>query len=313
MSTDRDKDTIMIFQKPELYFFPHFQDIVFPPFRISEKSIQYLLYKILYILHIPYCSVFWGEWKNHLKSASRVIIFDYGYQAGMETYIHKINPSCQVFLFFWNTITKKQKNHKLFTDKNAIYSTDKACCEKYLLKYNHIFYTRDYYHPRSEEYKNRLFFLGTDKGRAPFLHALKPLLEESGLICDIRVIVRSGKPSYKKSLSDILTRTSLNYEEYCRELEHCGILLDVNQAGQTAITMRVLEAIYFSKKLITTNQDIIHYDFYNENNICLLPEHLSEISPESIRSFLEKPFLPYSEEILEHYDFEHWKKQFSRT
>lgn len=305
-----NKDTILIFQKPELYFFPHFQDIVFSPFGIPEKSIRYLIYKLLYILHLPCCSIFWGDWKKYVKTAKQVVIFDYGYQAGMETYIKKINPSCHVFLFFWNIITKKQKNHKLFTDKDSIYSTDRICCETYHFKYNHIFYTRDYYRPYSAQHKNHLFFLGVDKGRAPYILKLKSILEQSGIICDIRVITHSKNKSYRRSMSGILTTESLSYDKYCKELECSGILLDINQKGQRSLTMRVLESIYFSKKLITNNDDIIRYDFYNKNNIFLLPNDLSRIDPEEIACFLEKPFIPYSEEILSSYDFEHWKKQF---
>lgn len=307
------RDTILIYQKPELYFFPHFKDIVFSPFGIPERSFRYLIYKVLYILRIPGCSIFWGDWKKYIKEAKQVIIFDYGYQAGMETYIKKINPSCHVYLFFWNIINEKQKNHILFTDKSAIYSTDKGCCAKYYLKYNHIFYTRDYFEPYSAECRNHLFFLGVDKGRAKYIHALKKILEQSGLICDIRVITKSKDPAYQKKISDILTKTSLCYGEYCKVLRKSGVLLDINQKGQTAITMRVLESIYFSKKLITNNADIVHYDFYNENNMYLLPRRLSDIVPEEIRSFLDKPFFPYSEEILENYDFEHWKRQFGSS
>lgn len=304
------KDTILIFQQPELYFFPHFKDIVFSPFGIPEKGFRYLIYKALYVLRIPLCSVFWGDWKKHIKEAKQVIIFDYGYQAGMEQYIKKVNPSCQVYLFIWNIIDKKHKNHKLFTDKNAIYSTDRGCCKTYHFKYNHMFYTRDYYKPYSAKYKNRLFFLGVDKGRTPYLSALKRKLEKSGLICDIRVVEKSNRYSRNPSLSGIVTKTSLSYEEYCREIRHSGVLLDINQKGQRALTMRVMEAIYFSKKLITNNVDIVHYPFYNENNIYLLPKKLSQISAEEIRSFLDKSFQPYTEEILSYYDFEHWKNCF---
>lgn len=306
------EDTIIIFQKPELYFFPHFKDIVFSPFGIPERSFRYLIYKVLYILNLPCYSLFWGDWKKHLTTARQVIIFDYGYQKGMETYIKKVNPSCKVYLFFWNIITEKQKNHKLFTDKTAIYSTDKGCCEKYHFKYNHIFYTRDYYRPYSPVHRDRLFFLGVDKGRAPFIQELKKLLEKSGLTCDIRILTHSKNTAYRASLSDVLTTSFLQYSEYCKEIERSGVLLDINQEGQLALTMRVLESIYFSKKLITNNEDIVHYDFYHENNIYLLPKQLADISPEDIRSFLEKPFIPYSEETLAHYDFEHWKNSFGK-
>ena len=305
------KDTILIFQQPELYFFPNLKDIVFPPFGVPQKSFRYLVYKALYLLRIPACSVFWGDWKKHIKRAKQVIIFDYGYQAGMENYIRKVNPSCEVFLFIWNFIDRKHKNYKQFTDKNAIYSTDRGCCRAYHFKYNHMFYLRSCYQPYAAQFKSRLFFLGADKGRVMYLSALKRKLEKCGLDCDIRVVVKSGKYFKNPMLSGIVTKTPLCYQDYCKELKHSGVLLDINQKGQSALTMRVMEAIYFSKKLITNNQDIVHYNFYNESNIYLLPKKVSQISEEDIRRFLDKPFLPYPEEILSYYDFGHWKKQFS--
>jgi len=313
MPSNSSKETILIFQKPELYFFPHFKEIVFSPFGIPEKSFRYLIYKFLYILRLPCCSLFWGGWKKYIREAKQVIIFDYGYQSGMETYIKKHNPSCKVYLFFWNIINEKQKNHLLFTDKSSIYSTDKGCCRQYHFKYNHMFYTRDYFRPYSSAYRSRLFFLGVDKGRASYLADLKPLLEKCGLDCDIRVITRSKDAAYRNSLSGILTDRSLSYPEYCAEIEHSGVLLDVCQPGQTALTMRVMEAIYFSKKLITSNQDIVNYDFYQADNIFLLPGSLSELSTERLKAFLDRPFVPYGSAILDAYDFEHWKAQFQET
>ena len=125
----------MIFQHPELYFFPQYKNIVFSPFGVREHGVSYWIYKAMHFAHIPGYSFFWGDWKNHLKTAKKIIIFDYGYQRGMETYIHTINPNCEVYLFYWNIITPKRINYKLFTDKEAIYSTDPADCEKYNFKY----------------------------------------------------------------------------------------------------------------------------------------------------------------------------------
>ena len=44
-------------------------------------------------------------------------------------------------------------------------------------------------------------------------------------------------------------------------------VLDSAQEGQMGLTIRVLEALGAKKKLITTNEDIVNYDFYNEENI----------------------------------------------
>lgn len=301
-------DTIIIFQKPELYFFPHYKDMVFSPFGIPERSIRYLIYKVLYLLNLPCCSIFWGDWKEKAKTARQVIIFDYGYQKGMEKYIKKQNPNCRVSLFFWNIITKERINHKLFSDKTAIYSTDKKDCQKYHLKYNHMFYPEEFRRSYREEYKDRLFFIGVDKGRAGELYHLWKLFRKCGIHADIRLV--PDKNTSKRTAPELFTDKRLSYPEYLRSVLRSGILLDINQPGQTALTMRVVESIFLSKKLITNNQDIKNYGFYKEDNIFVLPDNIEDTSEEQIKDFLERPFMPYEEEVIRQFSFEHWKRGF---
>ena len=44
--------------------------------------------------------------------------------------------------------------------------------------------------------------------------------------------------------------------------ESSRCVLDSAQAGQLGLTIRVLEALGAKKKLITTNEDVVNYDFY---------------------------------------------------
>lgn len=304
------KDTILIFQEPNLYFFPHYKDITFKPYDISERSLSYIIYKLLYICRIPLCSYFWGTWKKHIPTAKQVIIFDYGYQWGMERYIHKKNPNCKVYLFMWNKADTAHKNHTIFTDKDAIYSTDPGDCQTYNLKYNHIFYPIEYHMAYSDTHKNRLFFLGADKNRGPAIKLLKNLLVQSNLDCDIRIISKSKNNAYLAEIKDLITTTALSYPQYLNEIRNYGILLDIVQQGQQALTMRVLEAIFLSKKLITNNTEIKKHAFYNPNNILVLPDVWDDKLIPVIRDFVSKPFIPYSDDILKQYDFNHWLTNF---
>ncbi len=306
----QNNDTILIFQEPNLYFFPHYKNITFKPYDISEKSLSYLLYRALSICRIPFYQHFWGQWKKHIRTARQVIIFDYGYQYGMEKYIHKINPECRVYLFMWNKIDAAHKNHTVFSDKSAIYSTDPEDCKQYHLKYQHIFYPKEYYTPYTREYQKKLFFIGHDKNRGQQIHALKKILTQSGIHCDIRVFTNRKDTSYLAEISDIVTTSKLSYEQYLQELSRCGILLDIVQKGQTALTMRVLESLFLSKKLITNNQSIRTYDFYTSDNILILPEVWDSSLVPVLQEFIEKPFVPYSETILSQYDFSHWVENF---
>lgn len=308
---------IIIFQKPELYFFPRYGGQVFAPFCIPERGLRYLLYKLFYVLRLPLRSLFWGEWKKHVPEAGQVIIFDYGYQRGMEKYIRHVNPRCRVAVFYWNRVGLYNKVPLRTMNPEDLYSTDPSDCRRYHMNYNHIFYPRELYTPPAAAMGGRLFFLGADKGRASYLLALKKAFEKEGLVCDIRMLPRRvsrfrrrSRQSYREEFAEILTGAPLSYAEYIKQLSGCDILLDINQAGQTALTMRVMEAIYLSKKLITNNRDIINYDFYNPRNIFLLPGDNALPSPEDIRLFLRQPFAPYPHEILEKYSFEHWLSGF---
>ncbi len=305
-----NKDTIIIFREPELYFFPKYKDIIFQPLRISEKSISYLVYKLLYILHIPQCAFFWGDWKKNLKTAKKVIIFDYGYQRGMENYIHKVNPACKVYLFMWNKIDSVHKNHTLFSDKSSIYSTDPNDCKKYHLKYNHMFYPIECIKEDYSATSYHLFFIGTDKNRGLQIHTLYHLLKESGIECDIRLLTSNKNPDYLTKISDILVYEPLSYDNYLKELNKCNILLDIVQNGQLALTMRVVESLFLSKKLITNNIDIKNYEFYNSNNIFILPNVWDSNLIVQLKEFVNKPYQPYSKELLSKYDFNHWLSTF---
>ncbi len=306
----KNKDTILIFQEPNLYFFPHYKDITFKPYDIPEKSLSYVIYRFLSILHIPLYHHFWGNWRQYISTAKQIIIFDYGYQYGMEKYIRKLNPDCRVRLFMWNKIDAAHKNHTIFSDKTNIYSTDSGDCKQYGLKYNHIFYPREYYRPYATEHKNKLFFMGQDKNRGLQILQLKELLLKSGIHCDIRIITKSADAEYLSKMEGLLTHSKLSYEQYLQQVEQCGILLDIVQDGQDALTMRVLEAMFLSKKLITNNKSIRNYDFYQPDNIFILPDAWDASLIPSVQDFLAKPFVPYTEEILSKYDFTHWLANF---
>ncbi|MFV8328178.1 hypothetical protein ACNQGH_20025 [Flavobacterium sp. ZS1P14] len=68
------------------------------------------------------------------------------------------------------------------------------------------------------------------------------------------------------------------------------------------MSLRIFEALGYKRKLITTNQDIVAQDFYNENNIFLISDKNYEIP----LGFLETKYLEIVPEILERYKLENW-------
>jgi hypothetical protein len=80
------------------------------------------------------------------------------------------------------------------------------------------------------------------------------------------------------------------------------VVLDIQHPQQTGLTMRTIEMIGMEKKLITTNRDIMNYDFYNPNNILVIPREKISI-PED---FLSKEYEPLEADIYQNYSIENW-------
>ena len=74
-------------------------------------------------LHLPQ-AIFWGsEWKKRIAFTNEIVIFDLGYQPGMEKWIKRKNPNVRVFLYIWNPIDNKRKLMKMnsFSDRESIF------------------------------------------------------------------------------------------------------------------------------------------------------------------------------------------------
>ena len=301
-------DTVIIFQKPGLYFFPHYQGLVFPPYDRPEGTPLYYLYRAMNLLKLP-SAWFWGSWKEQVKHARHVVIMDYGYQRGMEAYIRRVNPDCRVVLYCWNKFDKAHHNHLLYSDKDSIYSTDPGDCSRYHVRPAMSFYPTEWAQPWQPGTADRLFFLGTDKGRAPMLLALKQRLAECGVQADIRVLSSSQDAEYRRRHASLLIDKPLGYSEYLEQVRRTGILLEMPQAGQLGLTLRAVESVVFSKKLITTNPDIRRYSFYHPENI-LITEHPEALTADELRAFVQAPFVPYTAQDVDQFSFNTWLTHF---
>lgn len=85
-------------------------------------------------------------------------------------------------------------------------------------------------------------------------------------------------------------------------IDKTKVVLDVQHPKQTGLTMRTIEMIGMHKKLITTNQSIKKYDFYNPDNIAVIDRNDITI-PEG---FLDKPYSEIENAIYNKYSLESW-------
>jgi len=80
------------------------------------------------------------------------------------------------------------------------------------------------------------------------------------------------------------------------------IVIDIQHPNQTGLTMRTIEAIGSYTKILTTNHDIINYDFYNPNNVLIIDRN----NPQFDNDFFSKPIVPYEKDLYYKYSIEGW-------
>jgi len=85
-------------------------------------------------------------------------------------------------------------------------------------------------------------------------------------------------------------------------MKNAEILIDLVRSNQTGLSFRIFEAMALQKKIITNNQSIKEYDFYNSNNILVIDNQVDNIADE----FLTKPYKEIPEEIYYKYTLENF-------
>lgn len=86
--------------------------------------------------------------------------------------------------------------------------------------------------------------------------------------------------------------------------KHSRVLVDFVISQHKGLSLRVFEALGYRKKLITTNAEIRHYDFYHPDNIYILTTD----NFDGIAGFLDKPYIEIDPMIREKYSFGNWIK-----
>jgi len=87
-------------------------------------------------------------------------------------------------------------------------------------------------------------------------------------------------------------------------VKHSKCVLDSPQDNQDGATIRVIESLAAKVKLITTNKDLVNYDFYNPKNIYIYD---GEFDFEN--EFFKEPYCDVDEKIYEKYSLRGFLKQ----
>lgn len=259
-------------------------------------SFENIFLRIWTKFKLPFISVFFEKWKKNLKNYRTIILFDNGCNKQIFRYIKKKNKNAKIIFWYWNSLV--EYNNNVIQDKNIdeIWTYNRFDAEKYNLKYNPQFYhISEKLSDFDDKIENDIIFMGRDKGREKNIEKTKDELEKNGLKCNFKII---------KDEKDYI-----DYNEYLEKVLKAKCIFDFSYTEYNGLSLRPLEALFYKKKLITNNKDIVNYNFYKPNNIFVLG--LDNMS--KIREFIDSPYEEVDEEIVNYYDFESWLKRFEEN
>ena len=98
----------------------------------------------------------------------------------------------------------------------------------------------------------------------------------------------------------------ISYEEVLDKSSKCSVIVDIVKEGQSGLTLRVLEALFFGKKLITNNKNICTCDFYRSDNVFIVGVD----NWDDFKMFLGSELLQIPNNVKNKYLLETWVNNF---
>ncbi|MFU0447528.1 lipopolysaccharide biosynthesis protein [Pseudocitrobacter faecalis] len=139
----------------------------------------------------------------------------------------------------------------------------------------------------------RCYFIGKDKGRFAVVNALAEQLRNYGCNLNFQIV----RDNTSQVVSQLYCDENITYEQNLVNARETDCIVDITQDGQTGWTLRVIEAIYFNKKLITNNISLLKSDIYSIDRIFIIGHD----SWDRFSNFLESELQPLHEDILYQY------------
>lgn len=198
---------------------------------------------------------------------------------------------------------------------DAVYSFDKHDCKKFGFIHKPLFFNT--LHERySGVRKKYLFnFVGTDHSDRN--KVIKDFIQENDVGIDqfflhlfrpkrsiVLNALKNPKFLFNRDFS-LYKHFPLDEESTITSMAESEIIVDITQPEQTGLTMRTLEALGLKRKLVTTNKDIVNYDFYHPNNIFLIDRNSLKVP----KYFIDSEYVELHESIYNKYHIDNWVKE----
>lgn len=197
--------------------------------------------------------------------------------------LKKKQNKAKFILYMWDSLKNKPRTKELISYFDSSLTFNKEDSTTYNMRFRPLFFIDEYnadFNPKQSKNDIDICFIGTIHSDRYFI--LKEI-EKQSKKNKLKVFYYLYFPSiilfYKYKLENLgklevkkknFKFQALKSDEIRAIMDKSNVIVDIQHPNQTGLTMRTIEMLGLKKKIITTNQDIINYDFYNANNVSII-------------------------------------------
>lgn len=224
-------------------------------------------------------------------------------------------PNAKIVLYLWDPVSYIHGIKAKLKLYDKIFSFDTEDCNKYGFEFRPLFSDltdRGVTNSNIQPSKYDICFFGTMYGdRFKIVYFFNRFCQSNNLrfyhFCYVngnfmKIFYWLTNSFCRKLGVNKLNTIPKTKKEIEKILDDSKAVLDVNDNEQSGLTIRTLETVLRNKRLITTNTEIANYDFYNPNNILIIPRD-GKI-PDYCK--FDNNFEKIDESILENYTAKGW-------
>ena len=201
--------------------------------------------------------------------------------------------------FFNDNINRCPKIVSTISSFDEVYTFEKEDSVKYNLKFITNFIYNESKPNTSRVFKYDVFNISSKDNRFRIISKIAKKLKTKGI--SFKIIIHDKKNKLKDPNIEFISE-SIKIDEVNELVNDSKLLLDIHRKEQNGLTFRVFESLGLQKKLITTNPNIVQYDFYNPKNILVIDEKNIDFDID----FFTSSYEPVPEDIYKKYTIENW-------
>ena len=267
-------------------------------FCIYRTKKRNLLFKMIQFFGIylfsPLLFLIYGDWKNNIEKYDMFIVTSRKSCKFALKFLRKKTDK-RIIVWYWNLITNKELLPKYCKKIGCeTWTFDVNDAQKYGMKFNDTYYFPNNILKRENADEYDVFYCGLNKkGRENQLIKIAEYCEKNNL--KYRIYLPGS--NYFKFINK-----RLKYDELLKLVNASKAIIDLNVEGQSGMTLRALEAIFYNKLLITNNIEIVNYKVYIKENTFIVKDN----NLNGLDLFINKKSCEANEGVKKFYLFSTW-------